>query len=282
MTSRPPAVAGSWYPATPGALAREVEGYAAAVPAGDWSRHRLDAIVAPHAGIMFSGPVAAHAYVAAAAHEYEVAVLVGPSHFARFDGVGLYPSGRFETPLGPIAIDEQSAAGIARFAVVQSLPRVHAREHSLEMQLPFIKRLLPRASILPLLMGEQDRNTIDLLAMALAEGVPAGRVLLVASTDLSHYFDAATAARLDGAVCDCVDRFDVDGLLRLFESYPSADRGRSVGCGMGAALAVMMAARMRGARAARVLKYAHSGEISGDYDGVVGYMAAAVGTFDAE
>jgi hypothetical protein len=149
------------------------------------------------------------------------------------------------------------------------------------MQLPFIKRLLPGVRIVPLLMGDQDRRTIEALADALVQAVPSQRSLLVASTDLSHYFDATAAATLDGAVQDRVEDFDVEGLLSLFESYPAAERGRHVGCGIGPAIAVMMAARARGAREARILKYGHSGEISGDYEGVVGYLAAAMGTFRA-
>jgi MEMO1 family protein len=279
MATRPAAVAGSWYPANPGALAKEVDDYvgrAADAPTGE-----IDAIWVPHAGIMFSGPVAAYAYKAAAAHDYDLAVLVGPSHFVGFEGVALYPEGEFATPLGPASIDAAAAASIARARIVRSLPEAHAREHSLEMQLPFIKRLLPGVRIVPLLMGDQDRRTIEALADALVQAVPSQRSLLVASTDLSHYFDATAAATLDGAVQDRVEDFDVEGLLSLFESYPAAERGRHVGCGIGPAISVMMAARARGAREARILKYGHSGEISGDYEGVVGYLAAAMGTFRA-
>jgi hypothetical protein len=147
--------------------------------------------------------------------------------------------------------------------------------------LPFLKHLFPDVRIVPLLMGEQDRPTIEALAAALATSILPPRTLLVASTDLSHYFDANRAARLDGAVRDRVEAFDAEGLLALFESYPVEERGRHVGCGIGPALSVMMAARARGAREARVLKYGHSGEVSGDFGGVVGYLAAALGRFHA-
>ena len=146
------------------------------------------------------------------------------------------------------------------------------------MQLPFIRRLLPDAAIVPLLMGYQTRETIEGLADALAK-VDGRRVLFVASTDLSHYFDAATARGLDRRVEDCVAACDPDRLLRLFEEYPEAERGRFVACGGGPAIAVMLAARARGARHGRALKYMHSGQISGDNSGVVGYLAGALGTF---
>jgi AmmeMemoRadiSam system protein B len=280
MAIRPMAVAGTWYPATAGALAREVDGYVDAASEGP--RGEILAVIAPHAGIMFSGPVAAHAYKAAAGGEFDVAVLVGPSHFVAFDGVALFPEGTFAFPLGPAPIDEPTAAAIARAAVVRALPSAHAREHSLEMQLPFLTRLLPGVPIVPLLMGYQSRETIESLARALAEGLESRRSLLIASTDLSHYFDAVTASKLDARVRDCVAEFNPDRLLGLLESYPEEERGRYVGCGIGPAISVMMAARALGAGDARVLKYAHSGEVSGDYDGVVGYLAAVMGNFRAD
>jgi AmmeMemoRadiSam system protein B len=273
-------VAGTWYPAIPGALAREVDGYLAA--ASDGPAGETLALIAPHAGIVFSGPVGAYAYKAAAGGDYDVAVLVGPSHFVAFDGVALYPSGAFACPLGPAIIDADAAAAIGRSAVVRDLPSAHAREHSLEMQLPFLKRVLPDVPIVPLLMGRQTRETIEGLGSALADGLAGRRPLLVASTDLSHYFDAVTAGALDARVEACVAAFDADRLLAHFETYPEDERGRHVGCGMGPAIAVMRAARVLGAQEARVLKYAHSGEVSGDNSGVVGYLAAAIGRFNAD
>jgi AmmeMemoRadiSam system protein B len=211
-----------------------------------------------------------------------VAVLVGPSHHVGFDGVALWPDGAFECPLGAVAIDERGVQAVAASPVVRPLPAAHAREHSLEMQLPFLRRLLPDVPIVPLLMGFQHRDTIDALAGALASAFAGRRALLVASSDLSHYFDAVTAASLDGQVTDCVDRFDADRLLEHFERYPEHERGRFVACGGGPLIAVMRAARQLGAVAGRSLKYAHSGEVSGDHASVVGYLAAAFGEFDAE
>jgi AmmeMemoRadiSam system protein B len=274
---RPAAVAGTWYPASAGALTLEVDAYlraAAHGPAG-----RLQAILAPHAGLMFSGPVGAYAYKAAAGGEFDVAVLVGPSHFVGFDGAALWPDGAFESPLGPAVVDEAGAKALAASPVVKTLPSAHAREHSLEMQLPFLRRVLPGLRIVPVLIGLQRRATIEALAAALVRAFTGRRALLVASTDLSHYFDAATAANLDARVQRCVEAFDPEALLDLFEQYSERERGRYVACGGGAAIAVMMAARELGARQGRVLKYGHSGEISGDNDGVVGYLAAAFGAF---
>ncbi len=278
---RPAAYAGTWYPGTPAALTRDVDGYLDAVGSDLIPRGGVCAVMAPHAGLMFSGPVGAYAYKAAAASgPFDAAILVGPSHYVGFDGIALYPAGAFASPLGPAPIDEALGEEVrAASPLVHALPEVHGREHSLEMQLPFIRRLLPETPIVPLLMGYQAVETIRALADALARVSGDRRVLLVASTDLSHYFDAPMAESLDARVRDAVVAFDPEGLLRTFQHYPEGERGRFVACGGGPAIAVMLAARARGARHGRALKYMHSGHITGDMNGVVGYLAGAFGNF---
>ena len=278
MTTRPAAVAGTWYPGSVGALSQEIAAYLAAAELPDVGD--VQAVLAPHAGLMFSGPVGAYSYKAAARSSFEVIYVVGPSHFVGFDGISVWPAGEFETPLGPARIHSGAAAEILADPIAHVLPLAHRREHSIEMQLPFIRSLMPEVPIVPLLMGFQSRATIQGLASVLAKSARGKRALLVASTDLSHYFEAAKAAALDGRVQECVRRFDPEGLLQLFEEYPEPERGRYVACGGGPAISVMLAARELGATQGRVLKYAHSGEVSGDYDGVVGYLAAAFGRFD--
>jgi AmmeMemoRadiSam system protein B len=280
MATRPAAVAGTWYPGTAGALARDVDGYLQ--QAAVWTGGAIQAVIAPHAGLMFSGPVGAYAYKAAATQSYDVVLLVGPSHFVAFDGVSIYPEGAFATPLGDAVIDATCAGALMAHPFIRALPAAHQREHSLEMQLPFLKRLLPDVPIVPMVMGFQTRETITALAAALAAAARERRVLIVASTDLSHYFDAATATALDRQVQDRIAAFDAEGLLAHFEQYPEPERGRYVACGGGPAISVMMAARELGARDGRVLKYAHSGDVSGDDSAVVGYVAAALGTFAAD
>ena len=125
-------------------------------------------------------------------------------------------------------------------------------------------------------MGFQQRGTIEELAGALARALAGTAALLVASTDLSHYFDRARAAALDARVIECVRRFDPDALLAEFERYPEDQRGRYVACGGGPLISVMAAARDLGARRTDVLKYADSGDISGETEAVVGYLAAAM------
>jgi len=270
---RRPFVAGHWYPASASALAADVDGHLARA-----SRHlpgRLVALAVPHAGLMYSGPVAAHAYGLLRDRPIDVAVLVGPSHHTGFAGVALYPSGGFETPFGVVPIDADCASAVQAAAphLVRPDTAPHAREHSLEMQLPFLQRVAPHASIVPLMMGQQTADTARELGHALVRALEGRRALLVASTDLSHYHDARTAARLDALVIDCVSRFDPDALQHLLDVRPGH------ACGGGPTVAVMRAAKLAGADAAVVLKYADSGDVSGDKSSVVGYLAAAFGNF---
>ncbi len=272
-TIRRPSVAGTWYPGSAAALTQAVDAHlsqaAGPEPAGD-----LVALIAPHAGLMYSGPVAAHAYRLLRRRQFDAVVLVGPSHFVGFDGAAIWPGGRFETPLGACPIDHALARDLLEASrTIQPNTRPHVREHSLEMQLPFVKRLAAEASIVPLLIGYQTSETARAVADALAATLARRQALLIASSDLSHYHDAESARRLDEVVIGCVSRFDADGLQRALDACPEH------ACGGGPMVAVMRAAAALGASDAIVLKYADSGDVSGDKSSVVGYMAAALGTF---
>jgi MEMO1 family protein len=267
-------VAGRWYPGTRDELLREVDGHLAAA-GRDAAESCPRAIIAPHAGLLYSGPVAAWAYTLVRKCRYDAVVLVGPSHFVGFEGVSIWPRGHWQTPLGALPVAEQLAAVIARESdSVVEHPQAHGREHSLEMQLPFIARLLPGVPIVPLVMGFQTRATAMALGDALGRAVSAwsegGEILLVASSDLSHYEDAAVAAQLDGVVLRHVEALDADGLMDALEIEPRH------ACGGGPMVSVLHAAARLGARRARVLRYADSGDVSGDKSSVVGYMAAAI------
>ncbi len=266
------AVAGTWYPGTSSSLAEAVDRHLA--EATEDGPGALVALIAPHAGLIYSGSVAAHAYRLLRDRRFDVIVLVGPSHFVAFDGVAVARTSGFETPLGvaPVAVDVADTL-LQTSTIVREHVAAHAREHSLEMQLPFVQRLAPATPVVPLLMGHQTHETACALADALVSVLAGCRALLVASTDLSHYHDATAAARLDAVVIDHVARFDADGLQRALDVEPGH------ACGGGPAVAVMRAARALGARDAVVLDYADSGDVSGDKTRVVGYMAAAMGNF---
>lgn len=276
------AVAGSWYPGTAPAIVREVDAYLEAAgqarPPG-----RLVALVSPHAGLRYSGPVAAHGYgllrapaakpgLALAEEPGLTAVLVGPSHHAAFEGVAAHARGAWETPLGRAPIDEGlSQALLDADPVVLDDPDVHRDEHSLEMQMPFLQRLVPGLRIVPLLMGSQSREEVEALATALAKALAGREALLVASSDLSHYQPAAVANRLDAVVVEEVGRFDEEALMTRLETH------HNVACGGGPVVAVMKAARALGADRATVLKYGDSGDVGErDKSHVVGYLSAAL------
>lgn len=262
-------MAGTWYPRNAARLAADVDRHlsrATLVP----DLPRPLAIVAPHAGLTYSGPVAAHAYALVQQHRFEAVVLVGPSHFVPFRGVSIWEAGAWETPFGPVPVAESLARAIrAASPEVIEVPEAHGREHALEMQLPFVAHVAPGVPIVPLAMGAQTRQTAFALARTLADCAGPG-VLLVASSDLSHYEDATTASRLDAAVIERVAALDAEGLMQDLEDEPRH------ACGGGPMVAVMEAARRLGATGARVLQYADSGDVSGDKSAVVGYMAAAL------
>ena len=285
------AVAGSWYPDNPTRLAVELDLYLANA-AVEMTARAPRALIAPHAGLMYSGPVAAFAYKMLGGSSYRSIVLVGPSHFVPFRGVSIWPSGHWQTPFGAVAVDTDLAHAIRMecFDVVD-LPAAHGREHSLEMQMPFVAHLQPGARIVPLVMGHQTRETAFALGDGLARAIRAANdsndsneendsndpnasngsnVLLIASSDLSHYENAEVASRMDAIMVDHVEALDPKGLMTALEHEPRH------ACGGGPMVAVMHAARQLGATEAQVLRYADSGDVSGDKSSVVGYLAAAV------
>lgn len=272
--TRPSAVAGAWYPGVADVLAQEVDLYlstAQTAPSTERvSSPDLTALLAPHAGLRHSGPVAAFAYRELLGYALDVVVIVGPSHFVAFDGVAVSRADGFETPFGLVTVDEPSVSALAAASsLFVEHEAAHAREHSIEMQLPFLCRVRPHVPIVPLLMGRQTADIASELARVLAETFAGRRVMFIASTDLSHYHDAVTAAALDRGVIECVEAFDPDALQEALDRRPEH------ACGGGALVTIMRTARLLGATRAQVLQYADSGDVSGDKSSVVGYLAAA-------
>jgi MEMO1 family protein len=267
---RKAAVAGTWYPGDSAVLRREVEGllHGAALPS---LPGRLVGLLSPHAGLRYSGRIAAYTYAALRAQPPATVVMVGPSHRVGFQGCRLIAEGAFETPLGQIPIDAARASDLlaADPALLQDDARPHRDEHSLEMQLPFLQVAAPDARIVPILMGHQTAETMSALGRVLAR-VAGPDVVFLASSDLSHYQPAPVAHELDARVVGDVERFDPDGLQRRLLQDPDH------ACGGGPLVAVMAAARSGGASQSRVLQYGDSGDAGErDKSRVVGYLAAA-------
>ncbi len=273
MNVRKPAMAGSWYPGTAQALSAEIDKHLDAAAKASQTG-RLVALVSPHAGYMYSGPTAAYSYKNIVDEAVGTVILVGPSHRAYFSGVAAYASGAWETPLGETPVDEDLARALIGSDPdnIKAQPSAHAQEHSLEIQLPFLQRALkPGFKIVPLMMFDHSLPACRRLAASLVKAVgKRGDVLLVASTDLSHFHSDAQARKLDKVVEQSVAKFDPEGLAAALES------GKCEACGGGPLVAVMLAARELGADTAVVYRYQTSGDVSGDRSQVVGYLAAGI------
>ncbi len=231
----------------------------------------MTALISPHAGYVYSGQVAAHAYKLLEKQKFSTVIVLAPSHQARFTGVSVYDRGGFRTPLGVVPLDQDLISALEkRDKRIRFIPEAHAKEHALEIQLPFLQVVMPGFKLVPLVMGEQDLETCRWLAEAIADCIKDKPVLLVASSDLSHFHSSDEAKRLDQVVLDRVAAFDPEGLLRSLES------GKCEACGGGPMVATMLAARRLGATKSRVLNSANSGDVTGDRSRVVGYMAAAL------
>ncbi|HVN24193.1 MAG TPA: AmmeMemoRadiSam system protein B [Syntrophorhabdales bacterium] len=267
---REPAVSGMFYPADPKALLDDIEVYLKQASPEE-IRGDIKGMVSPHAGYMYSGAVAAWGYKALLMRKYDTVIIIAPSHKAYFEGAAVQERGGYRTPLGIVQIDEEFASELVKESkVVQANTQVHKGEHSLEVQLPFLQVVLQEFRMVPLIMGTQDSGVSRELASALSKVIRriGTKSLVIGSTDLSHYYPYAHALELDGQVARNLGSFDIAGLTSDLE----ADKCEA--CGAGAVVATMAVSRKLGANAAKVLKYANSGDVSGDKASVVGYISA--------
>ena len=266
---RIPTVAGLFYEDSPDILRKNIEGYLehARVPK---LKNSVRAIVSPHAGYIYSGFTAAHAYKMIKGINYDCVIVVGPSHREYFDGVSIYPGDAYETPLGAIPINKEiREALLEENNVIIASDAGHRSEHSIEVQLPFLQCVLGDFSFVPLVMGDQRRQLCDELAEAIVRVGKNRNILLVASSDLSHYHPYDDAVALDNGVISELEEFNSETLINKMEEHSFE------ACGGGPIAVVMSAARQLGANKAEILYYCNSGDITGEKGGVVGYLAAA-------
>ncbi len=271
MILRSPVVAGSFYPADPGQLRREVTSYIEREKAADISDLNPGALIVPHAGYYYSGAVAGSAYRLIDKHEYDLVIVLAPAHRHHFIGASIYSIGNYATPLGEIAVDTELAESlIADNPGINYIAEAHNQEHSLEVQLPFLQVALGKFTLLPIVLGQQDWAQTEKFAEIIAGLARHRRLLLIASTDLSHFHDAATAEILDQRIIDAVAGFSPEVLHALIEQR------QAEACGAGPLLTVMLAAGKLQANRVKILNYRHSGHISGDNERVVGYLSAVI------
>lgn len=260
-------IAGSWYPGTPEVLTDTISSYLKSAEETELPGE-LVGLVVPHAGYVYSGQVAAHAYKLLEGLSFDLVVVVSPVHRMYLGRYGTADADYYETPLGLVAIDAEAVTALSERVDVNRIGRDN--EHSLEIQLPFLQHTLGDFRLLPIMMGDQGLESCRDLAEGLREVLAGKRALLVASTDLSHFHPYSRAVQLDSVVQRHVERFDPEGLAMAVET------NRCEACGGGPTVAVMLATRSMGASGATVLKYANSGDVVGDRSQVVGYMAAAI------
>lgn len=265
-------IAGTWYPGSAAELRKQIEDFLGRATTPELPGP-LNALIAPHAGYVFSGQVAAYAYKLLEKQRFESVIVLAPSHHARFTGVSVYDRGGFRTPLGEVPLDYALIEALEkRDGRIRFVREAHVKEHALEIQLPFLQVLMPGFKLVPLVMGEQDYSSSQWLAEAIADCVRGKSVLVVASSDLSHYRTYEEAKQLDQILMDKVNAFDPRGM------YEKLSQGQCEACGGGPMLAAMLIARSQGATSSRVLHYANSGDVSNDRNRVVGYLAAAFWT----
>ena len=271
---RPSPIAGQWYPADPRRLAASVDAYldAAVLPT---IRGEVVGVMAPHAGHRYSGPVAGYAFAALRGSSAELVAVVSPMHHPYRQPLLTSAHDAYETPLGAVPIDREVLASVderLRSALGFGLTAIsHDPEHSLEIELPFLQRALPGGfRLAPIMVRDQSLETIQTLGQTLGEALHGRQALLVASTDLSHFYPQEVAETLDAAVLRRVEAFDPGGVLQV------ELEGQGFACGRGALAAVLWAARQLGADSARLLHYATSAAVTGDFSSVVGYAAALI------
>jgi AmmeMemoRadiSam system protein B/AmmeMemoRadiSam system protein A len=273
MNIRRPIIAGSWYPGAPDTLKAQINKYLDAVQKAQ-TGDRLVGVIVPHAGYMYSGPTAAFAYKNIAPQSITTVIMVGPSHSAYFAGAAVYGSGAWETPLGTTEID----AELAQMIIAQDAkyihddPSAHAKEHSLEIQLPFLQTVLrPGFKIVPIMLFDHSLASCRRLAGAIASAVKERKdLLLLASSDLSHYHPDGQAKKLDKVVSEAIVEYDPEGLAEDLAME------KCEACGGGPIVTVMLACRELGAGRAQVFDYRTSGDVTGDKSQVVGYLATGL------
>jgi MEMO1 family protein len=267
MTQRQPAVAGQFYAGNRSKLLSELAGL---IPEPRGAK-KVSGIIAPHAGYVYSGAIAGRVY---AAIEIPATVLVlGPNHHGTGAGAALYPDGQWLTPLGPITINTRLNALLQQHVPYINLDTVaHETEHSLEVQVPFIQYLRPDATISAICLGHGGFDSVRQIGEGVAAAIRAygDDVLIVASSDMTHYESAEAARRKDDLALERVLGFDAEGLLQVCRSESISM------CGVVPAAVMLVAAGALGATRAELVAYGTSGDVTGDNRQVVGYAAVTV------
>ena len=275
MQLRKPAVAGMFYAGSPRELTEQIEScYKSKLGPGTMPQvnsqgsREIVAVVVPHAGYYYSGPVAAHAYKELANDGiFDAAIILGPNHTGYGPLVSLWARGEWETPLGRVEIDEGFAANLLKEGrgMIEADEKAHMHEHSIEVQLPWLQHLYGELKIVPIAMMAQDIETARTIGEAISK--IGGNTVIIASSDFSHYEPGPVAADKDRSVIEAIINLDEEELYRRRQSLDSTM------CGSGPIASAIVAAKEMKAKGATLLKYATSGDTTGDFSRVVGYAS---------
>ncbi|MDO9576711.1 MAG: AmmeMemoRadiSam system protein B [Candidatus Cloacimonadales bacterium] len=268
---RKPIVAGSFYPGITSVLANDIDHYLSNVQT--LKKHNdILGITVPHAGYFYSGQCAAYGFKAIQHKDFEVAVIIAPSH--RY-GHFRFSAGNFEsylTPLGEVEVDQQMVEKLLTYDDFQFIPAAHNSEHSLEVQLPFLQVVKPSARIVPILVGNQTFENSERLANILQQEFAdrLDKTIFIISTDLSHYYEGRIAEKMDSIFAANLAGLNIQRLEKELENH------KCEACGMGGVLTLMHLAEKLNYGKAEILNYTHSGKTTGDDSQVVGYLSALV------
>lgn len=271
---RPSPLAGQWYPSDPDALADSIDQYLAQADVPDISGEIL-AVVTPHAGHRYSGPVAGHAFAALQGADPNLIVILSPMHQPYFESILTTDHAAYHTPLGNVPVNKEAVDFVKKALLEKTGKKISQikkdTEHAVEIELPFLQRVLSREfTLLPLMIREQEKALMKNLGEILANLLTNREGILVASTDLSHFHTVEKAQKLDQTIIDAILDLDPEGI------YKAEKKKQGFACGKGGLAAVIWAAKQLGANQAHHLKYGHSGDVTGDNSRVVGYEAAVL------
>ena len=258
-------IAGSWYSDGKEELSKEIDSYLE--NAGIAIKEKPISLISPHAGYIYSGQVAAYCYKQVLNKEYNRVIIIAPSHRYSLRGAALFDSGAFNTPLGIVPVDEESCERLLDIdPIFQREKAPHIEEHSLEIQLPFLQRALGSFKIVPILSTDNDIEICRRMAKAISDIID-DKTLVVASSDLSHYYKQKDAEALDNTLIEYIKKIDPEGFIK------SLKIGKCEACGSSPIIIALSLAKMSGNAVSEIFKYATSGDVSGEYGRVVGYLA---------
>ena len=261
--------AGQFYPADAARLSSTIESYLLHARTME-ERNRIKALIVPHAGYVYSGQTAAHAYKQIQGEKIHTVIILAPSHRHGFTGASIYLKGGYRTPLGIVPINESMADRMCSLTGYSFLPAAHDREHAIEVQIPFIQKTIPGARIVPVVIGVPNKETIQNLSRALGEMIKDDGIIVLASTDMSHFLPKAQANAVDHQTISLIVSFKTARIISLLQD------GGNIMCGGAGVAAVLSAVQSLPSPRIKILDYTDSSRTGGDVSKVVGYLAAAV------